>query len=102
MRRIEGSVRCDIYATYTLQTVAQGAISHPSPLEQMEVGHCCCSQGWPSFLVRLVTFGKMMEEGETNFQQTFLPPFAEAGTQLMPSSLLGRRYGQPGVTAEMG
>jgi hypothetical protein len=96
MKRTEGSVRCDICGTYILQTVVQGAISRPSPLERVEVWRCCCSQVWPLFLGGLVTFGERIGEGEANFEQTFHPLFAEAGTRLMPSSLLGRRPGQPG------
>ena len=42
-----------------------------------------------------------MGEGGTNFRQTSLLLFAEAGMQPMPSFLLGRCYGQLGVTAEM-
>lgn len=45
--------------------------------------------------------GKTMGEGGTNFRQTSLLLFAEAGMQPMPSFLLGRCYGQLGVTAEM-
>jgi hypothetical protein len=93
MRRIEGSVRCDICVTYTLQTVAQGAISHPSPLEQMEVERCRYSKVWPWFLCRLITFEKATR-GETNFQQTCPPLFVEVDMQPMPSSLLGHRHGQ--------
>jgi len=93
MRRIEGSVRCDICVTYTLQTVAQGAISHPSLLERVEVGRCRYSKAWPWFLRGLIAFKKAMG-GETDFQQTFHPLFVEADMQPMPSSLLGRRYGQ--------
>ena len=88
MRRIEGNVRCDICVTYTLQTVAQGAISHPSLLERAEVGRCHCSKVWPWFLCGLITFEKGMGVG-TNFQQTCPPLFVEADMQPMPSSLLG-------------
>jgi len=93
MRRIEGSVRCDICVTYTLQTVAQGAISHPSLLERVEVGRCRCSKMWSWFLRGLITFEKTMR-GETNSQQSCPPLFFEADMQPMPSSLLGDRYGQ--------